>query len=102
MRKASSVLVLFVLLAFGVSLALPAEDVPETAYDESEVLPYECTPLFPSATPKAAAAAQTVLTVASRCCSNPAAGCQRYQKQLAGTVHPVSDSLTILNCSLRC
>jgi hypothetical protein len=29
-----------------VSLAVPAEDVPETAYDESEGLPYEGTPLF--------------------------------------------------------
>jgi len=102
MREASSLLVLFVLLAFGVSLAFPAGDVPETAYDESEVVPCECTPLFSLAAPKAAAAAQTVLTVASPCCSDPAAGCQRYQKHRAGTLHPVPDSLTILNCSLRC
>jgi len=33
MRRASSILVLFVLLAFGASVAVPAEDVPETAYD---------------------------------------------------------------------
>ena len=46
MRTLWSVLVLCVLLGFGVSLAVPAEDVPETAYDESEGLPYEGTPLF--------------------------------------------------------
>lgn len=46
MRRASSILVLFVLLAFGLSLAVPAEDVPETGYDESEEAPYENTPLI--------------------------------------------------------
>ncbi len=46
MRRHFSILILFVLLGFGVSLAVPAEDVPETAYDESEALPYESTPLF--------------------------------------------------------
>ena len=39
-------LVLCLLLGFGASLALPAEDVPETAYDESEGLPFEGTPPF--------------------------------------------------------
>jgi len=48
-------LVLCVLLSFVVSLAVPAEDVPETAYDESEPLPYEGTPLFPTVVPLAAA-----------------------------------------------
>ena len=46
MRRPCSILVLCVLLGFGVSLAVSAEDVLETAYDESEGLPYEGTPLF--------------------------------------------------------
>jgi hypothetical protein len=46
MRRPRSILVLCVVLAFGTSLAVPAEDVPETAYDESEALPYEGAPLF--------------------------------------------------------
>jgi hypothetical protein len=55
MRRPFFVLILFVLLGFGLSLAVPAEDVPETAYDESEGLPYEGTPLFSIVVPLAAA-----------------------------------------------
>jgi hypothetical protein len=50
MRRVSSILVLFLLLAFGASVAVPSEDVPETAYDESEAPPYETTPLFSTVT----------------------------------------------------
>jgi hypothetical protein len=55
MRRASSIFVLFVLLAFGLSLAVPVEDLPETAYDESEALLYERTPLFSIVVPLSAA-----------------------------------------------
>ena len=55
MRRPCSILILFVLLGFGVPLAVPAEDVPETAYDESEGLPYEGTPLFSIVVPLVAA-----------------------------------------------
>jgi hypothetical protein len=55
MRRCCSILVLCVLLGFGVSLAVLAEDVPETAYDESEGLPYEGTPLFSIVVPLVAA-----------------------------------------------
>jgi hypothetical protein len=46
MREPRVVLILLVLMFFGLSLALPLEDVPETPYDESEALPYEGTPVF--------------------------------------------------------
>jgi hypothetical protein len=55
MRRRCSILVFCVLLGFGVCLAVPAEDVPETAYDESEGLPYEGTPLFSIVVPLVAA-----------------------------------------------
>jgi len=55
MRRPCSILVLFMLLTFGVSLAVPAKDVPETVYDESEALPYEGTPVFSSVMPLGAA-----------------------------------------------
>ena len=55
MRRPCSILVFCLLLSFSVSLVVPAEDVPETAYDESESLPYEGTPLFSIVVPLAAA-----------------------------------------------
>lgn len=38
--------VLLMILTLGVSLGLPAEDVLDSVYDESEPLPCEGTPLF--------------------------------------------------------
>ena len=61
------VLVLFVLLGFCTSVVVPAEDVPETAYDELETLPYEGIPLFSLAVPQAVTAAPKVLA----CVSSP-------------------------------
>ena len=55
MRRPCLGLIFFVLLGFGVSLAVPAEDVTETAFDDSEELPYEGTPLFSVVVPLAAA-----------------------------------------------
>jgi hypothetical protein len=55
MRRRWFILVFCVLLGFGVSLAVPAEDAPETAYDESEALLYEGTPLFSIVVPLASA-----------------------------------------------
>ena len=40
---------LFVVLAFGLSFAVPAEYIPEIPYDESTALPYESTPVFSNA-----------------------------------------------------
>ena len=47
-----SALILAVALSLGESLAVPREDAPETAYDESESLPYETTPLFAVVAPR--------------------------------------------------
>jgi len=44
MRRPCFILVLLVLLGFCLPLGIPAEDVPGTAYDESETPPYESTP----------------------------------------------------------
>lgn len=46
MKKAVLSFLFFVLLVLGLSLILPAEDFLDTAYGESEVLPYEETPLI--------------------------------------------------------
>ena len=44
--KPRCAVVFLMILTMGVSLGLPAEDVMETVYDESEALPCEGTPLF--------------------------------------------------------
>jgi hypothetical protein len=49
MKTLRVVWVLLVALVLGLSFAVPAEDVPDTAYDESEALPYESIPVFSSA-----------------------------------------------------
>jgi hypothetical protein len=40
MRTVHTCLVFFVVLVLGLSPATPAEDLPQTAYDESETQPY--------------------------------------------------------------
>ena len=60
MRRPRPPLVLCVLLFLGLSLAVPAEDLTETAYDESEAQPCESTALISNVTPQAASATQTV------------------------------------------
>ena len=103
MRRPCSVLILCVLLGFGVSLAVPAEDVPETPYDESETLPCEGTPLFSIAAPEAVAAAPAVLACVSPLgLDTVARRCESYWKHRAWATRPILDPLTILNRSLRC
>jgi hypothetical protein len=52
-----STLVLFVALILSVSFAVPAENVPETAYDESESLPCESAPVVSLTAPEISAKA---------------------------------------------
>jgi hypothetical protein len=53
---------LFVLLVLGLSPALLAEDLAETAYDESEAQPYECSPSISNLMGQIASAIQTALS----------------------------------------
>lgn len=45
--KPRCAIVFLMILTLGVSLGLPAEDVLDAVYDESEALPYEVIPLDP-------------------------------------------------------
>ena len=102
MRVLRFALVLFATFALSVSFAAPAEDLPETAYDESESLPYEMTPpLSGDLVQESAPTLQVVPIAPGDLFSTPRqalvrAGC----RELAA--HPISDSLIILDHSLRC
>jgi hypothetical protein len=103
MRKHRSLLILFVLLGFSVSLGFPAEDILDSVYDESEALPYESAPLFSTVVQQASARiAQAKLSCHSllRFDSLPKR-CTRRREDNA-RLHCVPASLTIINHSLRC
>ena len=103
MTRSRSVLVLLVALALSVSFVVPAEDDPETSYDESESLPYESSPAVSVVEPEAAAPAPVgppcVLSFRRVCLRRVKA--QRLE-QRAGPAYPICDSLTIFDHTFRC
>ena len=102
MRRPPFALILFVLLGFGVFLAVPAEDLPETTYDESESLPYEMTlTLSCDLAQESGPILQVVPIVPSSLFSTPkhALGRAGYRGPAA---HHISDSPIILDHTLRC
>jgi len=103
-RKLRSGFVLLLAIILGLSLAAVPEDVPETAFDESETPPYESTPLFSIVVPQVAAQApEDGLTCVSAPHFSPwteLCGCHLQYERAAA--HPESDPLTVLDCSLRC
>ena len=103
MTKLRSALVLLVALVVGFTLAVPAEDVPETAYDECDSLPYESTPVFSVAIPDPFAEEPAVRPPVSlpRLGSLRRLGAQRFDHGTGSPV-PISGSLTVLDHSFRC
>ena len=103
MRNPCSILLLGVLLGFGAVFVIPAEDIAETAYDESEMLPLVRISTFS-------------LVVADPCAAAPVVrtrGASRRIGSLRGTTTQrlghwiswpalVDETLTILDHSLRC
>jgi hypothetical protein len=104
MRRRCSILVLFVLLGFGVSLIVPAEDVPETPYDESETLPFEGTPLFSITIPRASARITTAAESIGGSLLGATSSTKRGQRRRENNTWSrcVTNYLITLNHSLRC
>jgi len=101
MRVLRSVLVVLAAFALSLSLAVPAEDLPETAYDESETLPYEMTSTLSAVVQESALTLQALPIVPSDLFSAPRhASYRAVCRRLAA--HHVSDSLLILDSTLRC
>jgi hypothetical protein len=97
--------VLLVALVLGLSSAIPAKDVPETPYDESESLPYDSTPLFSIESLQQAAGTNQAVVNLDPSPFNPASpttGNKIRASLREKTVHPFSDTLTIRHHSLRC
>jgi hypothetical protein len=98
MRMFRTALVVLAVLTLSLSFAVPAEDVPETAQDESESLPYETTPLS-CALVEESARALSVVPI-GRNYSRPAIRHVVVRTELSGQANP--GSLTILDHTLRC
>jgi hypothetical protein len=99
MRMFRTALVVLAVLTLSLSFAVPAEDVPETAQDESESLPYETTPLLSRDLLEESAQALSVVPIC-RSDSRPALRHVVVRAELAGHAKP--GSLTILDHTLRC
>ena len=103
MKRFCFTLVLCALLGFGVSLVVPAEDVPATAYDESEAPPYVSTSVFSIAVPNAVMAGMAVRAIVPLPrLGSPRRLCAQRSNRWAGGAYPLCDSLAILEHSLRC
>ena len=101
--KTRFAIVFLMILALGLPLGFPAEDIPETAYDESEALPYEGTPLFSIELPPVAAR-KTEKVLSSL---NPESGVPSLfaAARVHDTgAHPFAAARTSLKllCTLRC
>jgi len=102
MTRVRSILVLLVAFLLGMYLTIPAEGVPETAYDESDSLPYECTLLFSVEIPKPFTDAPAVLTPVSILRSNSLGLCAYRPVRRTSLSFQISGSLIILDHAFLC
>ncbi len=96
-------LVLLVAMGIGVCFVVPASDLPDTAYDESESIFFEDTPVFCIALPNTRLEAPALRMSASRLRINT----ERMRRaspldHAASRVFTMSDSLITLNHLFRC
>jgi hypothetical protein len=102
MTQSRSVHVLLVALVLSVSFAVPAEDVPETAYDESGSLPCEITPVVSVAAHKTVGEAPVLRAGASQLPRTSLRSPEVRSDRWVGLPCTVSHFLIILDHSFRC
>jgi len=102
MRVLGCALVLLVTFTLGLSFAVPAEDLPETPYDESESLPYEMTPSLSGGLVEESAPTLQIVSIGpTDLLSTPGhALSQASRKDLAP--YQIADSLILIHHSFRC
>ena len=98
MRNFLSFLVLLLTSIFAVSLLLPAQDILETPYDESESLPLENTPVFSNQAPSLTSTVPANLSIAPMATAIPPHGLS-IGKLL---YHPSLRYEPTFLCTLRC
>ena len=102
MAKARSVLVLLVALMLGLCLAVPAEDVPETAYDESDSLPFQGTLPFSVEIPNPFVEVLGLKAPISLLRSASLRLGAYHSGHTTSSPFPISVSLTIVDQTFRC
>ena len=102
MRTWRSALIFAMAYVLILGFAVPTEDAPDTAYDESELLPYEATPPFAVAVPKIVSESTPQRSRA------PSRGALVFEGPSHSTDRPQSPPpvmnarIHVLNHSLRC
>jgi len=102
MSKPCAALVFFVLVFSGLALTVPAEDVPETAYDESEVLPFLGVSLTSGLIPQVCGTARSVRSVPRH--DLPDTGRGFHTRDAAKSEHPTVSTRVALakRCTFLC
>ena len=83
----------------GLFLTVPAEDVLETAYDESEVLPFENAPLISDEVQEVAASTNEAESCAVR--GQSATSCRTVRSRIVATETPRSAQARVAVVMLR-
>ena len=98
--------VFLMILSLGVSLGLPAEDVLDAVYDESEAVPFEAIPLLArdaEVLKELVTTLQSPLELGLHLGSDFLTGRYEVRATQAGEpLHLISESVTILDHCLRC
>ena len=96
-------IVFLMMLAMSVSIALPAEDVLDSVYDEMETLTFESTPAFSSSVDGTSQRASQKQAPRPKYCpvseSRFRGGCA---ENLVTSLHPSFASVTLFDNCLRC
>ncbi len=95
-------LVLFFALFLSVSLAVPTDDMQETAYDESESLPCDCTSVVSFAPPTCVGKVRGGGSDAYQDFRNSIGGCELRRSHLAALPRRIGLSFISLDQSFRC
>ncbi len=101
MRTWRSALIFAMAYVLTLGYAVPAEDAPDTAYDESELLPYEATPPFAIVMPKGVTESTPRSRTPSR--KTPVLEGHPYSTDRIPPSPPVTNArIRVLDHSLRC